>query len=138
MSGEPVAAVEADQRTTVWNEEHGDLVVVLDLPAQTLCVEPLGPVHVLDTEQDGTHVRFHACLLWGLVVMHDSHATYGSVIRASRFLIALVTCSAMPGGVVLKPAHRPCADIRPPGCSRSSASGHPDRAGGAVRVAACW
>jgi len=52
--------------------------------------------------------------------MHDSHATYGSVIRASRFLIALVTCSAMPGGVVLKPAHRPCADVRPAPVARGA------------------
>src|SRR5439155_23340207 len=68
--GEPVAAVEADQRTTVWNEEHGDLVVVLDLPAQPFRVEPLGPVHVLDTEKYRAHVRFHALSPLGLMVMH--------------------------------------------------------------------
>src|SRR5215469_12699326 len=67
--GEPVAAVEADQRTAVWNEEHRDLVVDLDLPAQPFGIEPLGSLHVLDTEEDRAHVRFHAYLLWGLVVM---------------------------------------------------------------------
>src|SRR5205823_10892253 len=69
-AGEPVAAVEADQRTAMWNEEHRDLVVVLDLPAQPFRIEPLGPVHVLDTEKDRAHVRLHAFLLWSLAVIH--------------------------------------------------------------------
>src|SRR5262249_48364568 len=69
-AGEPVAAVEADQRTAVGDEEHRDLVVVLDLPAQPFGVEPLGPLHVLDAEQDRAHVRLHACLPWGLALIH--------------------------------------------------------------------
>src|SRR5262249_41505973 len=59
-AGEPVAAVEADQRTAVRDEEHRDLVVVLDLPAQPFGIEPPGPVHVGDAEQDRAHVRLHA------------------------------------------------------------------------------
>src|SRR5262249_12204855 len=57
---EPVAAVEADQRTAVGNEEHRDLVVVLDLPAQPFCVEALGPVHVIDAEQYRADLRVHS------------------------------------------------------------------------------
>jgi hypothetical protein len=52
----------------------------MDLPAETLRVEPLGPVHVLDAEEDRAHVRFHA--LSPLAVdgdAHDGHATCGSV-----------------------------------------------------------
>jgi hypothetical protein len=57
--GEPVATVEADQRTAVWNEEHGDLIVVLDLPAQPFGLEALGPLHVIDAKQDRADVRVH-------------------------------------------------------------------------------
>src|SRR6516165_7161192 len=92
--GEPVAAVEADQRTAVGNEEHRDLVVVLDLPAQPFRIEPLGPVHVLDAEEDRAHVRLHALSPLGLAGSplglagdaHDRHARCGRVTRASRFL----------------------------------------------------
>src|SRR5262249_2979967 len=91
-AGEPVAPVEADQRTAVRNEEHRDLVVVLDLPAQPFGVAPLEPLHALDAEQDRAHVRLHA--LSPLVLggdAHDHHARCGPVTRASRFLTGLVT-----------------------------------------------
>jgi len=40
-----------------------------------------------------THVRFHALSPFVLEGdAHDGHATCGSVTRASRFLIGLVTC----------------------------------------------
>src|SRR5262249_5423181 len=87
-AGEPVVAVEADQRTAVWNEEHRDLVVVLDLPAQPFRVEPLGSLHVLDTEEDRADVRFHALSPLGLGAnAHDHHARCGPATGASRFLI---------------------------------------------------
>src|SRR6266516_1037312 len=90
--GEPVAAIEADQRTAVRNEEHRDLVVVLDLPAQPFRVEPLGSLHVLDTEEDRAHVRVHALSPLGFGRdAHDRHATCGPVTRASRFLTGWVT-----------------------------------------------
>src|SRR5215211_4807588 len=57
--GESVAAVEADQGTAVWNEEHRDLVVVLDLPAQPFRIEASGSLHVIDAKQDRTDVRVH-------------------------------------------------------------------------------
>src|SRR5215467_14668443 len=98
-AGEPGAAVEADQRTAVGNEEHRDLVVVLDLPAQPFGVEPPGPVHVLDTEEDRTHVRFHA--LFPLIPggdAHDRHAKCGPVTGASRFLIRTLPACQGPLG----------------------------------------
>src|SRR5215831_15076324 len=58
--GEPVAAVEADHRAAVWNEEHRDLVVVLDLPAQPFRIEALGPFHVIDAKQNRTDLRVHS------------------------------------------------------------------------------
>src|SRR5262245_55890171 len=57
--GQTVAAVEADERPTARHEEDRDPVVPLDLPAETLGVEPLGPVHVPDAEEDRAHVRVH-------------------------------------------------------------------------------
>src|SRR5262249_33557654 len=86
-AGEPAAAVKADQRTAVPHEEHRDLVVVLDLPAQPFGIEPLGPVHVLDTKQDRAHVRFHALSPLRLGGdAHDRHGRCGPVTGASRFL----------------------------------------------------
>src|SRR5262249_32136727 len=91
-AGEPVAAVEADQRTAVRDEEHRDLVVVLDLPAQPAGIEPPGPVHVGDAEQNRAHVRLHALSpLRRGGDAHDRHARCGPVTRASRFLTGWVT-----------------------------------------------
>src|SRR5262249_22059796 len=90
--GEPVAAVEADQGTAVGDEEHRDLVVVLDLPPQPFVIQQLGPAHALATKQDRAHVRLHALSPLGLSGdAHEHHARCGPVIRASRFLTSWVT-----------------------------------------------
>src|SRR5918996_5322034 len=60
VGGQAVSAVEADQRAAVRLEEYRDPVVLLDLPAETLRVELLGPVQVLDAKEDRAHVRIHA------------------------------------------------------------------------------
>ena len=60
VGGQPVAAVEADERAAIRLEEHRDAVVVLDLPAEALRVELLGPVHVTDAEEDRAHLCVHA------------------------------------------------------------------------------
>src|SRR5919106_400036 len=86
--GQAVAAVEADQRAAVRLEEHRDAVIAEDLPAETLRVELLGPVHVLDAEEDRAHVRVHVLppfLSW--TIPHSSHPRCGLVRGASRFLI---------------------------------------------------
>src|SRR6266536_189350 len=69
--GQALAAVEADERAAVGNEEDRDLVVTLDLPAQTVHVEALGSLHVLDAKQNCAYVRVHLCLL--LVVIDRTH-----------------------------------------------------------------
>src|SRR5215469_107855 len=103
--GEPVAAVEPDQRAAVRNEEHRDLVVVLDLPAQPFGIKPPGPLHVLDTEEDRTHVRFHALSPLGLGGnAHHRHGGCGPMTCASRFLTGWVTRFATHDAV---PAGRP-------------------------------
>src|SRR5262249_9819240 len=55
-------------------------------------IEPPGPVHVGDAEQDRAHVRLHA--LSPLVLggdAHDRHARCGPATCASRFLTGWVT-----------------------------------------------
>src|SRR4029434_7533067 len=66
--GQALAAVEAYERAGVWNEEDRDLVVALDLPAQTVHVEALGSLHVLDAKQNCAYVRVH---LWLLLLVSD-------------------------------------------------------------------
>src|SRR5208337_1121987 len=50
--GQAVSAVEANERAAMRHEEYRDVVVLLDLPAETLRVEPLGPAHVPDAKED--------------------------------------------------------------------------------------
>src|SRR5215211_5784319 len=61
--GQALAAVEAYECAAVGNEEDRDLVVALDLPAQTVHVEALGALHVLDAKQNCAYMRVHLCLL---------------------------------------------------------------------------
>src|SRR5436190_15648858 len=56
---EAFAPVEADERPPVRDEEHRDLVVVLDLPAEAFRVEALRCLHVIDAQKDRAHVRIH-------------------------------------------------------------------------------
>src|SRR5262245_36433165 len=65
--GQALAAVEAYERAAVGNEENRDLVVALDLPAQTVHVEALGSLHVLDAKQNCAYVRVHFWLLLAFV-----------------------------------------------------------------------
>src|SRR4029450_4329775 len=60
VGGQAVAAVEAHERAAGRLEEHRDAVGPLGLPAEALRVEPLGPVHVPDAEEDRAHVGVHA------------------------------------------------------------------------------
>src|SRR6476659_6805210 len=61
--GQALAAIEAYECAAVGNEEDRDLVVTLDLPAQTVHVEALGSLHVLDAKQNCAYMRVHFCLL---------------------------------------------------------------------------
>src|SRR4030095_960722 len=91
-AAQTAAPEKADGRAAVRLEEHRDAVVSLHLPAETLRVELLGPVHVLDAEEDRAHVRLHDLSPWVVDgVAHDGHATCGSVAHASRFLTGVVT-----------------------------------------------
>src|SRR5437879_3124358 len=56
---EAFAPVEAHERPPMRNEEHGDLVVVLDLPAEAFRVEALRLLHVIDAQKDRADVRIH-------------------------------------------------------------------------------
>src|SRR5439155_23940284 len=56
---EAFAPVEAHKRPPVRHEEHRDLVVVLDLPAEALRVEALRFLHVIDAQKDRADVRIH-------------------------------------------------------------------------------
>src|SRR5204863_9004707 len=56
---EALASVEAHERPPVRNEEHRDLVVVLDLPAEAFRVEALRLLHVIDAQKDRADVRIH-------------------------------------------------------------------------------
>src|SRR5256885_7131045 len=57
---EALAPIEAHERPPVRDEEHRDLVVVLDLPAEAFRVEALGFLHVVDAEKDRADVRIHS------------------------------------------------------------------------------
>src|SRR5439155_21677662 len=56
---EAFAPIEAHERSPVRDEEHRDLVVVLDLPAEAFGVEALRLLHVIDAQKDRAHVRIH-------------------------------------------------------------------------------
>src|SRR5437773_4444532 len=56
---EALAPVEAHERPPVRDEEHRDLVVVLDLPAEAFGVEALRLLHVIDAQQNRADVRIH-------------------------------------------------------------------------------
>src|SRR6266550_2835024 len=56
---EPFAPVEAHERPPMRDEEHRDLVVVLDLPAEAFRVEALRLLHVIDAQKDRAAVRIH-------------------------------------------------------------------------------
>src|SRR5207245_10783226 len=60
IRGKAFAAVEAHARPPVRNEEHRDLVVVLDLPAEAFRVEALRLLHVIDAQKDRADVRIHS------------------------------------------------------------------------------
>src|ERR671918_1635567 len=123
VGGQAVSAVEADQRAAVRLEEHRDAVIAEDLPAETLRVELLGPVHVLDAEEDRAHVRVHVLppfLAW--TIPHSSHPRCGLVRGASRFLIGLATRA--PGLARGTAGHHRAALLRSP--RQPSRSHHED------------
>src|SRR5438128_674432 len=57
---EAFAPVEAHKRPPVRHEEHRDLVVVLDLPAEALRVAALRFLYVINAQKDPAAVRTHA------------------------------------------------------------------------------
>src|SRR5262245_22842484 len=78
--GQALTAVEAYEGAAVGHEEDRDLVVALDLPAQTVHVEALGSLHVLDAKQNCAYIRVHLFLLL-LVIDRTLRTLRSSALR---------------------------------------------------------